>query len=350
VPSPQAPVVPSPQAPVVPSPQAPVVQTPSGPVVPLFRPEVALDAVAPEMARQLALATLGTFHERQGEQQLLVGTGDFPAAWGRVFGQHTEQSWSGTVLPSFNGTVWGLQTGLDLFARETPTGHRDRVGLFYGHGGVSGDVRGFAIGQLNSPAGTLTQQGDNLGGYWTHLGPTNWYLDAVIMNTWLTGNTHTFRGIGAIDDGSIFTASFESGYPLPLGANWTIEPQAQMIWQRTSLDSTQDLFSAINYGASDVLTGRLGLRLQGALQVGATPVQPYLRANFWHTFDATNTVTFALTPIGTPIGASAYEVGGGVVAQLTRSVGLYANASYLGNLSSEHRQAAGGNAGLRVTW
>jgi len=61
-------------------------------------------------------------------------------------------------------------------------------------------------------------------------------------------------------------------------------------------------------------------------------------------------VTFALTPIGTPIGASAYEVGGGVVAQLTRSVGLYANASYLGNLGSEHRQAAGGNAGLRVTW
>ncbi|WGD52346.1 autotransporter domain-containing protein [Bradyrhizobium sp. CB1650] len=336
--------------PIVPSPQAPVVQTPSGPVVPLFRPEVALDAIVPEMARQLALATLGTFHERQGDQRLLIGTGDFPAAWGRVFGQHTEQSWTGTVLPSISGTVWGLQTGLDLFSRETPNGDRDRLGIFYGHGGVNGDVRGFAIGQLNSPAGTLTQQGDSLGGYWTHLGPTNWYLDAVVMNTWLTGNTRTFRGIGAIDDGSILTASLESGYPLPLGASWTIEPQAQIIWQRTSLDSTQDLFSTINYGASDVLTGRLGVRLQGALQVGATPLQPYLRANLWHTFDATDSVTFALTPIGTAIGASAYEVGGGVMAQLTTSVGLYINASYLGNLGSEHRRAAGGNAGLRVTW
>ena len=41
----------------------------------------------PGAARLVGLETLGTFHERRGDQDLLVGPGAFPAMWGRAFGR-----------------------------------------------------------------------------------------------------------------------------------------------------------------------------------------------------------------------------------------------------------------------
>src|SRR3546814_8785041 len=68
----------------------------------------------------------------------------------------------------------------------------------------------------------------------------------------------------AIDvDGSGWTASLEAGYPLPLSANWTLEPQAQLLCQQVKLDDRADSFSTIDFATGDVLTGRAGLRLQG---------------------------------------------------------------------------------------
>jgi hypothetical protein len=60
-------------APVPPCP-APT-PTPFVPPIPLFRPEATLYTKVPLIARQLALFTLGTFHERQGDQILLQGSG-----------------------------------------------------------------------------------------------------------------------------------------------------------------------------------------------------------------------------------------------------------------------------------
>ncbi|TYL86783.1 hypothetical protein [Bradyrhizobium cytisi] len=155
-------------------PETPVVPTLEGPVVPLFRPEVPLHSVLPATARQMGISTLGTFHERFGEQDLLGGTGRLPDTWGRVFGSTHEQSWQGTVRPEFDGNIWGIQVGRDLYGIDRPSGHIDRFGLFYAHARASGDVRGFAVGQLHSPVGSIGLDGDTLGGYWTHVGPSRW--------------------------------------------------------------------------------------------------------------------------------------------------------------------------------
>ncbi|AZO80213.1 hypothetical protein BLM15_23480 [Bosea sp. Tri-49] len=332
------------------SPPLPDVPAGSDPI-PLYRPEVAAYAAVPAMARRLGVATLGTFHQRRGEQGLLDGQGSFAAGWGRVFGERTEQRWSGTVDPEFDGRIWGLQTGLDLYGIDHPSGHRDRFGLFFGYGRAEGDIRGFAVGQRRSPVGKLTLDSKSLGAYWTHLGPTGWYVDAVLMHSWLDGDARSNRGVRGDIEGSSVTASLEGGYPIALGAGITLEPQAQLIWQHLSLDRIRDRFSAVAFDNGDSLTGRVGARLQTSFLWGSAELQPYLTANLWHNFSRTDKVLFDATDvIPTRFKGTSLEVGGGVVAKITANVSLYVTGGYVTALGDDKGHSLRGNLGLRVIW
>ncbi|MDQ8728593.1 autotransporter outer membrane beta-barrel domain-containing protein [Bradyrhizobium sp. LHD-71] len=331
--------------------------TPSDPVlaavtppVPLLRTEVPQHSTLPPVARQIALSTLGTFHERQGDQGLLRGNGFASAGWARAFGGPHNQSWRGDVAPSFDGDIWGIQVGLDLIGVERPSGHSDRAGVFYGFARMSGDLRGTVVGERDRDAGSTSLEGNTFGGYWTHIGPPGWYLDGVVMHTWLNGNTHSLRNVDTGARGGVTTASLEGGYPIVLDRTWSIEPQGQIIWQRTSLRDAADVFSPIGYDDTDAFVGRLGVRLQASVQANAALLKPYLKANVWHTFAGTDTVTFATTPIALQRGATAFEIGGGLAAQVTRMVSVYGAASYTTNLSSADRQSVAGNLGLRLSW
>ncbi|WP_407151646.1 autotransporter outer membrane beta-barrel domain-containing protein [Bradyrhizobium sp. ORS 86] len=334
------------------SPPLPVVAAGADPI-PLYRPEVALYSAVPSIARQMGLAMLGTFHERQGDQSLLVGgNGVVSAGWGRVFGQGTEQSWSGAVSPEFDGYVAGVQTGVDLFAREAASGHRDRAGLFFGYSRADGDVRGFAVGQRAAAVGDLMLDGYSLGGYWTHIGPSGWYVDAVLMNTWMVGDPRSIRSVGADTDGNVVTASLEGGYPIAIAPHLTLEPQAQAIWQHASLDATQDRFSTVAFNTTDSFTGRIGARLQGDVQTASGLLQPYLKANLWYGSGPTDNVTFASVDVIPTLGraTTSFEIGGGVAARLTQAVSLYGSAGYTTEIDGDRSRTIRGNLGLRVAW
>lgn len=325
--------------------------TPIGSAIPLYREEVTLHSVLPATARQIGLITLGgTFHERQGDQALLRASGDRPASWGRVFGKSRERSWQGTVLPTFDGDVWGLQTGQDFIGVTRADGSADRLGLFYGYTRASADMRGFAVGKLHAPAGSVGLDGNTLGGYWTHIGAAGWYLDGVLMHTWLDGDTFSVRGVGTQEEGTALTGSLEAGYPVPVGRKWVIEPQAQLIWQPVWFDTVRDPFSRIVYTDSDGVTGRLGARLTGAFEAGETRLVPYLKANLWHAFDGTDRVTFETTPILLEREATALEIGGGLAAQLTNYVAVYGAVSYTAEVDDLRQEGVSGNLGLRLTW
>lgn len=319
--------------------------------IPLYRQEVPVYAALPATARRLGLATLGTFHQRRGEQRLLSGRGSFSAGWGRVFGERMDQRWSGTVDPEFNGRVWGLQTGIDLFAIDRASGHRDSFGLFYGFARAEGDIRGFALGQLRNKVGRLNLDSNSLGAYWTHVGPSGWYLDTVVMHSWLDGSGGSDRGVRANIGGSAVTASVEGGYPLALGADLELEPQAQLIWQHLALDQIRDRFSAVSFDDGDSFTGRIGARLQTSFLIGSSQIQPYLTANLWHNFSRTDKVLFdAIDVIPTRFRGSSLELGGGIVAKISSNVSLYATGAYTAALGGDKGQSIQGNLGLRVTW
>jgi outer membrane autotransporter protein len=321
-----------------------------GDVVPLYRKEVAADSAIPPAAYYLGLSTLGTFHERRGEQILLNGAGPLPATWGRAFGQHLDMKWDGTVTPGIDGDLYGLQAGQDLYGWDSDSGQIDRLGVFFGYAHLSGDIKGQALGWNGVNVGDIDISGTSVGGYWTHIGPQGWYVDGVLMGTWFNGDVSSNTGENIDIDGNAVTASLEGGYPIALVDQWTLEPQAQLIWQHLSLDRQKDSFSSISFDDDNATTGRIGLRLQGNYKTDAGTLQPYVKANLWHNFSSDQTLRFGADPITTQLKGTSLELGGGIVAQLSQKVSLFATADYTTNLGGERSHIVEGNIGLNVKW
>ena len=331
----------------------------------------------PGMARQMGIAALGTFHQRRGDQSLLTGNGTAafamggvlgdqtlsgrsgppPAAWGRLFGGSREQQWSATINgidfqigPEIDGHIWGLQAGLDLFGFEHDDGGEERVGLFYTHSEATGDITGYTLAIPNNASGELNLSGDSVAGYWTHIGASGWYVDTVAMLTWLDGDATSNRGIGAELGGNVFAASLEGGYPLVLADGWTLEPQAQVIWQHFDLDETSDPFTSIDYESFDAFTGRIGARLEADLQFETMTLQPFLSVNLWHNLTATDTIVFNTTAVAIESEGTLLELGGGISAKVTPSLSLYGEAKYGIGLDDDDAESLGGDIGFRFQW
>jgi outer membrane autotransporter protein len=330
------------------SPVLPEIKAGADPV-PLYRQETPLYSALPPVALKMGLTSLGSFHERQGNQSLLT-KGDFPSSWARVFGNHTDQRWSGNTAPSFDGSISGFQVGQDLYSADYDNGQRDRAGLFYSYTRADGDVDGFILGFRDAYAGKLKLNGNSLGGYWTHLWANQAYLDAVVMHTWLDGSLRSGRGMNADADGNLFSASLEAGLPLKIGERWVIEPQAQFIGQHLSMDDAQDAITTVTYEDENVYTGRIGARVQGNYGSDTRPVQPYFKANLWHDFKHTGRVNISEDTVSTSAESTSLEVGLGISATVSHNVNLYAAASQTSDLDSEHQRDYGGNLGVRVNW
>jgi outer membrane autotransporter protein len=318
---------------------------------PLYRMEVPVYAEVPELARALGLEQIGTFHDREGSQSLLNETGAVPASWTRVWGEHATLSNGGAVNPEFSGTMGGIEVGQDLYADSTSGGQRNHYGFMLGFSRAQGDVSGFALGFPNLAAGHLSINAYNAGGYWTHVGPGGWYTDTVLMGSSLTISPMSYENIGASTHGYAEAASFEAGLPIPLPANLRIEPQAQLIWQHTSINDLDDGVSSVTFHAANGLIGRLGLRLEGKFEGAGTVWEPYLRANLWRYFNGTDEVTFGgTTVIPTSVPATAAEFGLGIAARLSVHGSVYAAAGYTTNVNGAHRSVVEGNAGARWSW
>ncbi len=318
---------------------------------PIYRPEVPLYAEAPAVARQLGLLQIDTFHDRQGEQGLLAENGSVPASWARVWGGNSSIEQKGDATPSFDGTVWGMQVGQDLYADTTAGGHRNHYGFFLGFSRAVGDVSGFALAQPDLGVGSLQVNAYNLGGYWTHIGPGGWYTDAVLMGSALTVRTHSNDNVNGSTNGNAFTGSVEAGLPIALGNGLTLEPQAQLVWQWLSLDRFNDGVSSIGWNNGNTFLGRIGARLQYAFDSNGVSWKPYLRVNVLRSFGSDDRTTFGgSTTIGTQVGQTAGQIGAGLVAQLTKRGSVYATVSYLTNLGGEHQRTITGNAGVRWAW
>ncbi|MFU5483904.1 autotransporter outer membrane beta-barrel domain-containing protein [Pseudomonas aeruginosa] len=319
--------------------------------IPLYRQEVPVYSVVIPSAQLLSMTALGTFHGRQGEQSLLTETGAVGAGWGRVYGSDFNRSWSGTVSPSFDGSLKGFQVGHDVYAVETNNGLYQRFGLFIGQSKLNGDVRGFAEGFEDRESGRVRLDGDNFGAYWTLSASAGWYVDLVAMGTRLEGNSRSDRGVKLDTKGHALALSAEAGYPFFISDNWVIEPQVQMIHQQVDLDSQNDGISHVSFDSQDYWTGRLGARLKGRYLVGDTPLEPYLRANLWRTFGGSDTVTYNhVDRIKSDHESSSADIGVGGVAQLSSTVSIYLSVDYSSNLDVNELEGINGNLGVRMSW
>ncbi|WNJ79763.1 autotransporter outer membrane beta-barrel domain-containing protein [Cedecea neteri] len=317
----------------------------------VYRPEVALYAEAPAVARQLNLQQIDTFHDRQGEQSLLSGDNKAPAFWARSWGSHADIHQSGDVNPSFNGTLWGLQLGQDLYTATEDSGATHHLGILFGFSRATGDVDGFALAKQGMRVGKMQLNNYNYGGYWTRVAASGWYTDAVLMGSALRLNTNSVNEVSASSSGNAVTGSVETGLPVSLGEGVTLEPQAQLVWQRTSLDSLHDGVSDVRWNNGNTWQGRVGARLQWAFEASGVNWKPYLRANVLRSFGQDDETAFdGSTTIANSIGQTAGQIGAGLVAQVSQNGSLYATTGYLTNFGGERQRVVTGNVGVRWIW
>jgi outer membrane autotransporter protein len=344
-------------------PDAPPASLPPG-TYPIIGPELATYGVVQPMARQMGLATLGTLNQRIGDTMTYAGTdpnGWGRSDWARFFGQQVDGHYQAFADPRTDGWLSGFQGGVDLWRGSTAPGHRDAVGVYFAYTEATADVTGLvtnpaATGYMLTRTGTDDIQGYSAGGYWTHYGPTGWYLDAILQGTLYRGNaTSQFAQLPL--KGTGFAASLETGYPIPLpllGPGFALEPQAQIIWQRVDFDEANDGLGLVGLGTTSGPIGRLGLRGQWNIEDRNGMLwQPYLGVNYWRGWGAEATTTFGVDQVQLLENMQTVETFVGFTSKLNQSFSVYAQAGYqfdVNGTTNAAAKGANGTAGIRYSW
>jgi outer membrane autotransporter protein len=384
---PEPPIPPIPPIPPTPPPDP----LPPG-VYPIIGPELATYGVVQPLARQLGLSILGTLDDRVGDTYEPDGCAVQPApepssvdlptrkntlptrksaaapcplfspsVWGRFFGQTINNRYQAFADPRASGNLGGFQGGIDLLRGPLIPGGYDRAGLYGAYGDVNADVTGLvtnsaATAYVLTHTGSMNLDAWSAGGYWTHVGPGGWYLDAVLQGTWYYGSASTqFAKLNT--DGTGVIGSLEGGYSyaLPqLGPGFVIEPQGQILWQKVSFRHDYDGLGDVALGDTTGPSGRIGLKTKWTIVTAGGQVwQPYLRGNLWRDWGAeANTVYSGTDSVPLVNQATMLEFGGGLTGRVNANVSVFANVDYEFAVGSgdDKRNGVRGAFGARYTW
>jgi hypothetical protein len=275
-----------------------------------------------------------------------------PSAWDELYGRSARQAQtdvlsSGYAMPGsgdFKGpAVLTLQSG----------SHTQKIGLIGGLNQIQANGNGVLTSRaLADPTSdTLNLQGQSLGAYYSLIGAQGWHVDLSASGGRVSGFSRNGQGARQATEGSAMTFSVEGGFPIGLSDNWVVEPQAQLINQRITLDTSYA--GSGNASSSDLTawSGRVGARLKGSYDLNGLPVEPYVRTNLWHTVYTGNTVTLdQVDKISSSRKSSTVELGLGLVARVTPAVSLYVSADYSSDVDDNDLNGIIGSLGVRMRW
>jgi autotransporter family porin len=307
------------------------------------------------VGREIGLATIGTFHHRQGDQTLLTNRRPFSGAWGRAYGNKLETTArvDGAYFdfePAWDGDVLGAQVGVDLFAGDGADGGNWRIGVTFAHAQGQGDVEGNLLPGIRERTGTLDMKADYLGAYATYIGREGWYLDAVALHGWYDMRAVSSAAVEVELDGESEAASLEAGYPVRLGAAWLVEPQVQIVWQKTTFDRPADPFSNVDFEPDAEVIGRLGLRLEHSMLIGTAPVSPFVSMDWIHPFEDSAGIIFDGNSLNVYGVQDVLKVGAGFNAQLTPALSSYLTVDWGTAVDGERYETFGWTLGVRLVW
>lgn len=325
----------------------------------------------PGLVHRLGLQTLGTYHDRSAGA-LTNGAGPQPSlaagsrAWGRLFGStgHAGRTGAGASSrysafkedgPRYEYDLAGMQLGLDAHRQLRQDGSGSTAGAYLGVSNASARVDAV----LGGRAGRVSVNGYSLGGYWTHVGTSGAYIDAVAQVTRYHGvRARSVNGERISPDGWGTAASLEAGLPIALGGQWTLEPQAQIVHQHISFDGAQrDRYGKIDIDNADAWTGRVGTRLSTQWHdASGRRYGAWARANLWHDFGGRAKTTFAQldgnhpVTLRTGLGGTWMQLGLGFDTQAASGLGVSVSAGYEQSLETSKGRGVSGYVGLRYAW
>ncbi|PTR33076.1 outer membrane autotransporter protein [Luteibacter sp. OK325] len=324
----------------------------SGGGVVTYRPEVALYSALPDVLRQADLSMLGNLHRRQGDESQ-PDNADGQRAWARLVSENLQTRQNGTVAPSTDGSLQGVQAGVDLLQNSG-----FRAGVYVGHLQGSSRTEGFVGGVEQSRAGDLDVRNTYSGAYGTYMSPGGWYADAVLQYGWYNGRIDV--GAGQRDDasGTGVQGSLELGKDYPLSTHWSVEPQAQINVDHMNLDSQTISGSSVGMPSGSTVTSRLGIRLKGAYATEHGELQQYARVNIWHGSAGSDEVMFAgpagSTDVVAEHGYTSGEVAVGATWTINPRLSVYGELGHIFSMDKiigeQVKSNLTGSAGVRVNW
>ena len=330
-------------------------ETQAGPTVeeiaPWYRQDVSVLTVATTTITAPAAGHLGAASDTTSSH--LTIEDEAPSAWDQVYGKPSRQAQ--TDFQSLGSSIPGTTEFKSpaILTLQSGSGHTQRVGLIGGTTHLQGNSNGLLANPAlaNPDHDTLNLQGQSLGAYWSLTGPQGWHVDLTASGGRVNGFSRNDQGARQATEGTAMTLSVEGGFPIGLGKNWVVEPQAQLINQRISLDTP---YAGAGNASSNELTswsGRVGARLKGSYDINGLGFEPYVRTNLWHTVNTGNTVSLdQVDKISSSRKSSTVEVGLGLVARVTPTVSFYVSADYSSDVDDNDLNGLIGSLGVRMRW
>ncbi|MFK4808572.1 autotransporter outer membrane beta-barrel domain-containing protein [Devosia sp. ZW T5_3] len=240
---------------------------PTNPTGPIYQPGVPVYEAYSQV--MLGMNGLPTLQQRVGNRYWTEGQAaadavgapaiDENGVWGVVEASHAQfrpdESTSGA---EYDLDIWRLRAGVDGLILQTDDG-KLIAGLtgHYGQGSSS-------ISSVFGP-GSISTDAYGVGATATWYANSGFYLDGQAQVSWFNSDLSSdWVGSLTSDNGGLgYALSIEAGQRVNVSENWTVIPQAQLVYSNVRFDGFTDPFGAqVGGGSADTLVGRFGLAVE----------------------------------------------------------------------------------------
>ena len=302
--------------------------------VPLYRPGVMNYLAGQAVVNEQGMQQLSSLHQRIGGQWQQGDGGQ--RYWLRAY--HGQQQAEGAQRVGYDSNSNGLQLGYLLRDSTDGAGNSNYLALTADYARSQADFQDRLRPQagLDARTGSLTASSLGAGVVYNHAWADGSYVDVVGQLSALSNKFTDSYGGSASQRGWRAGMSVEGGLPLARWGSWQLESQAQLQYLHTRYQGFSDGSAEIAASSSDLLRGRLGLRLANG-QPGDT-AQFYAIANAYHDLGGKPAVTVAGSKLQDRFPRWRWELGSGLQYMLSGSSRLYADIRYSQATHGESRQ------------
>ena len=320
-----------------------------------YRTAVPGYALTPALNLNYGFTTIGRLHERVGDIQSLEQGGNVSGkdgVWGRIGGNNLDAD-SGRFQAKQNDFF--AQFGKDWEIERDGTGGHRHTGATLTLGNSNGRFEDSARAidpRLSTRTGSVDTQAQALGGYYTQYWGDGSYFDGVGQVTRFSNKYSDSYGAKGKQDGYAIGISGEVGKPFVVASNgFTVEPQAQLMYQYLNLDDFNDQISSVRMDSQDQLRGRIGVRLFKTTPAGQkSDFTRCATVDVLHDFLSAGTTWVGSTGFERGFAKTWYELGLGMSGALSKNSEVYANVKYAQNIGGDSMRNVSGAVGYRYNW
>ena len=315
----------------------------------------------PKVNMEMGYSTVGTLHERRGENRILDlenMSADKGQIWTRIYGSGLNEN--GTDRFQYEGNLYGVQIGHDFKINKDKNGNDHLLGGYISYNRANTDF----FDEYRAENGKISDskytgkgksESISLGITKTKYTPKGSYYDLVGQVSYLQNKYNSRDDYSAKQNGFGLLLSGEAGksFSFSKNGNWSVEPQAQLIYQYLNTKSFNDGLRNVDQDNRNGLRGRAGVRLAYNGDNGNSRTNSYYAvANVWHDFTKYDSkyTNIGSDKITEKLGTTWGEIGLGAQAPLGQKSNLYVDTRYEHSFNNSNRSGYKGTIGFKHTF